>query len=198
MKSKYLGGKRNRRVDYIIKTLAVNVQSDLDNRHKRQGIGLEGQDLRARRRDQILATARNISPDSIEQVSNTEFLVASESRQGHRYPIDLTQFATCDCDDFPRIRFCKHIAAVKVHFPHVFPRERTSSEVPEPVQAHDPEPSSSTPESDATEERVILLKDVNALYKQFIAVSDDATADLEALKSVKYSLNAVIASANGS
>ena len=26
---------------------------------------------------------------------------------------------TCDCQDFPRIQFCKHIAAIHLHFPHL-------------------------------------------------------------------------------
>ena len=199
MKSKYLGGKRNWRVDFILKTLTDNVQSDLNNRHRRQAIGLEGRDLRATRRDQILATAKQMSLDSIYQVSNTEFLVASESRPGHRYPIDLTEL-TCDCNDFPRIRFCKHIAAVNVHFPQLFPKESSSSDIPELRWAQDPPQTALESDADEDEERAILLKDINKLYQQLIAVSDDTTRDrpdLQALRSVKHSLNTAIASATG-
>jgi len=202
LKSHYLGGKRNRRVDYIIKTLVKKFVPDFQIRHAQQTIGLEGRDLECKRRQQILASARNIPLDSIHQVNDTEFFVASESYPGHCYMIDISDFTCdCDCDDFPRIRFCKHIAAANVYFPEYFPElfpepESSSSEIPEHTRAHDR--PQSAPESDADEERAILLKDIDALYQQLTGVSDDATPDLNALKSVKHSLNAAIASANGS
>ena len=201
MKSHYLAGKRNRRIDYIIKTLVKKFVPDFQIRHQRQTIGLEGWDLGDKRRQQILASARNIPLDSIHQVNDTEFFVDSESYPGHRYLIDLSDSTcNCDCDDFLRIQFCKHIAAVNVYFPESFPEpeESSSSEIPEPARAQDP--PQSTPRSDADEERDILLKDINALCQQLttVSVSDDATPDLEALKSVKYSLKAAIALANRS
>ena len=169
--------------------------SDYQNWHKRQLVGLEGPDLEEAHCEQILESARNISPDSIRLVSNTEILVASESNPGHCYPIDLTQ-STCNCKDFPRIQLCKHIAAVNVHFPALCSEGSSPSEIPECVCNQDlPQ---SAPVSDADKERVVLLKDINALCQQLLAVSDDATPDLEALKSVKCGLKAAIALANGS
>jgi len=195
LKSHCLSGKCNQRIDYVIEKFMTYFISDCQNRHKRQLVGLEGPDLEEARREQILESARNISPDSIHPVSNTEFLIASESNPGHRYPIDLTQ-STCDCKDFPRIRLCKHIAAVNEHFPALRSKGSSFSEIPECMR--DQDLPQSAPKPNADEERVVLLKDINALCQQLTALSDDATPDLEALKTVKHSLKAVIASANGS
>ena len=83
------------------------------------------------------------------------------------------------------------------YFPELFPElESSSSEIPEYMHAQD-QPQSA-PESDTDKERTILLKDINALYQQPTSVSNDTTPDLKALKSVKHSLNAAIASANRS
>ena len=87
LKSHCLDGKHNRWIDYIIQALVFDFLSDVENRHKRQIIGLEGPDLEDTRRQQILTTARNISPDSIKKVNDNEFVVASESIAGHRYMI---------------------------------------------------------------------------------------------------------------
>ena len=169
--------------------------SDYQNQHKRQLVGLEGPDLEEVYHEQILENTRNISLDSIHPVSNTEFLVASESNPGHCYLIDLTQ-PTCDCKDFPRIRLCKHIAAVNVHFPPLCSKGSSFSKILECMC--DQDLPQSAPKSNADEEHVVLLKDIKALYQQLTALSDDTTPDLEALKTVKHSLKAVIALANRS
>jgi len=170
---------------------------DFQIRHERQAIGLEGLGLGDKCRQQILASARNIPLDSIHQVNDSKLFVASESYLGHRYLVDLSDSTyDCDCDDFPRIRFCKHIAAVNVYFPELFPEpERTSSpKIPECACVQDlPQIA---PESDV-DKRVVLLKDINALCQQLMTVSDDAAPDVEALELVKFSLNVVIRLANG-
>ena len=195
LKSHCLGGKHNWRIDYVIEKFVTYFISDCQNQHKRQLVGLEAQDLEEARRKQILESTRNISPDSIHLVSNTEFLVASESNPGYRYPIDLTQ-STCDCKDFPRIWLYKHIAAVNEHFPALHSKGSSFSEILECMCDQDLPQSASKPNAD--EECIVLLKDINVLCQQLTALSDDATPDLEALKTVKHSLKAVIASANGS
>ena len=177
--------------------LVAKFVPDFEIWHERQTVGLEGRDLEGKCRQQILASTRNIPLDSIHRLSNTEFFVASQSYPGHQYLINLSQ-STCDCNDFPRIRFCKHIAAINVHFPELFPEpeESNSPVILECVRA--PILPQSAPGFDADEERVILLKEINALCQQLTAVSDDRTPDLDDLKSVKYSLSTAIASANGS
>jgi hypothetical protein len=88
------------------------------NRHERQIVRFEGLDLAGDRRREILVSARNISRGSILQFNHTQFHVASQSRSGTFHSIDLN-LMMCDCQDFPRIRFCKHIAAIHLHFPHL-------------------------------------------------------------------------------
>src|SRR5260221_2275632 len=156
--------------------------------------GIEGPDLEGARRQKIQASARNISPDSIHQVSGYAFLVASESQLGRYYRIDLTQ-STCDCDNFLRIRYYKHIAAIYVHFPQLCPKESSPSEIPEPPCAPDPPQRAPRSDEDSAD---ILLEDINALSQQLNAVTDRSNQDLQALKSVRHSLRAAIASANGS
>jgi len=198
LKSHYLGGKRNRRVNYIIKTLVKKFVPDFQIRHEQQTVGLEGWGLEDKHQQQILVSARNIPLDSIHQVNDTELSVASKSYPGHCYLVDLSNSTCdCDCDDFLRIRFCKHIAAVNVYFPELFPEpERSSSpEIPECARIQDPPPSA--PGSDANEEHVVLLKDITTLCQQLMAVSDEATPNVQTLESVKFSLNAAIALANG-
>ena len=177
--------------------LVAKFVPDFEIRHKRKTVGLEGWDLKGKRRKQILASARNIPLDSIHQLSDTKFIVASQSYPGHRYLIDHSQ-STCDCNDFPRIRFCKHIAAINVHFPELLPEpeESNSPMILEHMRAQIlPQ---SAPGSDTDEKRAILLKEINALCQQLTAVSDDGTPDLDDLKSVKYSLSTAIALANRS
>ena len=87
-------------------------------RHERQEVGIEGLDLTEQRRQEILISARAISHDSIQQFDNTQFHIASRSRPGNYYAVDLDQ-ATCECQDFLHIHFCKHIAVVLAHFPHL-------------------------------------------------------------------------------
>jgi hypothetical protein len=88
------------------------------NWHERQIVGLEGLDLAGDWRREILASTRNISWDSVLQFNHTQFHVASQSCSGTFHSIDLN-LMTCNCQDFPRIRFCKHIAAIHLHFPHL-------------------------------------------------------------------------------
>src|SRR6267142_1672484 len=99
-------------------TLVVYMNQYYLNRHERQIVGFEGLDLAGGRRQEIIASARTISRDSVLQFNRTHFHVASQSRPGALYSIDLN-LMTCDCQDFPRIRFCKHIAAIHLHFPHL-------------------------------------------------------------------------------
>jgi len=50
LKTHCLGGKRNRRVDYVIQALVVDFLPEIKSRHGRQLVNLEGPDLLARRR----------------------------------------------------------------------------------------------------------------------------------------------------
>jgi hypothetical protein len=80
-----------------------------------------------------------------------------------------------------------------VHFPRLCPKSSSGPKVPERISA--PDQSLCAPQSESVD---ILLKDINALCQQLNAVSDDSTPDLQALRSIKYSLRAAIVLANGS
>ena len=196
MKTHYLGGKRNQRVNSIVRTLVLKVVPDFDFKHRQQLTNMKGLNLNDSHHRRVEASARNISPDSIHYVDGTTFYVASQSLLGHYYLIDMTQSA-CDCKDFPRIRYCKHIAAIDMHFPQLCPKGNSSSKIPERMYVPDMPERKHTPRSEE-ESTEIILKDISALCQQLSAVSNHSTLDLQALKVIKRSLKMAIALANGS
>ena len=99
---------------------------EYEARHKRQITGFEGLDLAVEWQRQILSCAQDIARSSILQLDHLQFHVASQSRPGLYYEVDL-QRSTCNCDDFPRIRFCKHIAVIYSYFPDLLPPQDTPS-----------------------------------------------------------------------
>src|SRR6267142_2692711 len=215
LKSHWLDGKRNRRIDHILYTLVVHMNQYYLNRHKRQIVGFEGLDLAGGQRQEIIASARTISWDSVLQFNHTQFHVASQSRPGALYSIDLN-LTTCDCQDFPRIRFCKHIAAIHLHFPHlcfeqsdpIMPLEY--SLVPD-QQDSDPDSdsdsasasksgSASAPEAALPEEILTLTCKIISLSQNLATKKIDQShypAVIEAIWSTKYSLVVADASAEG-
>jgi hypothetical protein len=114
LETHHLGGKCNWHVDYVIQVLTTCFQSEFKNQYGRQDIGLNGPDLKGSCHRQILTSTQTTSPDLIHQISNTKFVIASQSHPGYHYMIDLNQ-STYNCNDFSRIWFCKHIAAITVH-----------------------------------------------------------------------------------
>ena len=97
-----------------------------EDRHARQSVGLEGPDLVGQRRREISARAENITRDSIQDFGDSaQFHVASRSRPQEYHIVDLRR-PTCDCEDFPRILFCRHIAGIYLHFPHLNPEKRST------------------------------------------------------------------------
>jgi len=75
--------------------------------------------------EEIKASAWTIPLNLVLNFNSTHFHIASQSHPGKFYMIDLIQ-STCDCADLPWIQFCKHIATVEVHFPHLCPEESTA------------------------------------------------------------------------
>src|SRR6267142_916271 len=217
LKSHWLDGKRNRRIDHILYTLVVHMNQYYLNRHERQIVGFEGLDLAGGRRRDIIASAQTISRDSVLQFNHTQFHVASQSRPGALYSIDLN-LTTCDCQDFPRIRFCKHITAIHLHFPHlcfeqsdpIMPLEY--SLVPD-QQEGDPDSDSSS-DSDSTSKsgsmsapQAALPEEILTLTCEIISLSQNLAtkkidqshylAVIEAIWSAKYSLAVANTSAEG-
>jgi hypothetical protein len=88
------------------------------NRHKCQIVGLNRKDLAMEHREEILECLADIPSDSIQRLNYTQFHIASKSHPGLYHTVDLYQ-STCKCEDFLRIWFCRHIAAIIFHFPEL-------------------------------------------------------------------------------
>jgi len=162
------------------------------SRHDRQAVGLEGRDLAAARRSQILSSAKDISPDSILQFDHIQFHVASQSHPGKYYAIDL-QRSTRDCADFPRVWFCKHIAAIYAHFPHLSPEGINTPVLTEDITLLSQQECASTQEDNLQS----LTQDIAAL-SQTLASKSSSSAILKAARLAKYTLTAAISSIEGS
>ena len=175
-------------------------------RHRRQAVGLEGPDLAGQRRRDLLARARGVPRDSIQQFDSTQFHVASISFPGSYYSIDLNR-STCNCRDFPRSRFCKHLAAVNVHFPHLCKKESSPpidfgllGESGMPYRVPTPEIHRTPSPQEGVQK---LMQDIKLLSKQLNdkiegLTDESAAAVIQAVRSVKHSLAAAIASTQGS
>ena len=111
LKSHWLYRKHQHRIDHIIVTLVMGMVGYYENKHSCQIVGLDGKDLAAERRQELLERAAEIPSESIQKIDDTQFHVASKSRPGLYHSVDLHR-STCQCEDFPRIRFCRHIAAI--------------------------------------------------------------------------------------
>src|SRR5258708_25320360 len=113
LKSIWLEGKRNRRMDHLVHMLVVEFISDLEMHHKWQELGMHGGDLAEQCCQQILRHAPETPLTQIRKIDDLHFEVqSSNSNKFHLINLVAT---TCSCSDFPCIRLCKHIAAV-VHF----------------------------------------------------------------------------------
>jgi hypothetical protein len=163
----------------------------------------EGLDLASVWQQKIIASTRDISEDSILQFDLTQFHVASQSHPGTFYLVNLN-LSTCDCQDFPRIRFCKHIAVIHLHFPHLCFEDSDpiipSENPPDPDQHEgdsDPDPVSCpkyTPRAEKTLQ--LLMQEINSLSQNLTSknISQSSyNAVLKAIQSAKYSLTAAIA-----
>jgi hypothetical protein len=100
-------------MDHLIHMLVKEYLPEIEHRHKRQTLGMEGPNLGEKRRYQILTRAPETPLAKIKKIDDLHFEVQSSSSV-KCYQVDLsTKF--CNCIDFPNISLCKHIAAV-VHF----------------------------------------------------------------------------------
>jgi hypothetical protein len=88
-------------------------------RERCQEFGFEGPDLEMKRHLEIQALACKIGSDQITPVEGSngnEYHICSQSNPTQQHRVNINAY-TCDCQDFPRISFCKHICAVQCHFP---------------------------------------------------------------------------------
>lgn len=98
-----------------------------------QQIGFEGPDLAEKHRLAVLKSAKTISIDMIKCVNDSQFRVASQSYLSRYYLVDI-QRLICDCPDFPRVQFCKHICAVKIWYPFIPPVDNQDQDLSRSAQ----------------------------------------------------------------
>jgi hypothetical protein len=89
LKSHWLDRKRQRRIDHVIVTLVKGMVPYYEHRHSRQIVGLNGKDLAAERRQELLERAAEIPSESIQKVDDTQFHVTSKSWPGLYHAVDL-------------------------------------------------------------------------------------------------------------
>jgi hypothetical protein len=196
LKSKWLDGKRNRRVDMLIHTLVRDLMPDIEDRHKWHSMK-KRDDLEAWCWHTILARALEIPHDFILKLEGMRFQVHS-STQELFFDVDLVN-STCTCSDFPRIEFCKHIASAE-HFFRVGKAGPTSQ--PSLI-----EPASLNTKNGNTTYDVNSVVSLISVTNKIIALSqellmhtpkpEDVSNTVKSLRSVSKHLAAVVASGTG-
>lgn len=117
----YIGleGKRNRRLDHLIYVLVHDVVPYFRAKHHWQEFGFEGLDLEMKRRAEINAAAPSFPVDNITDYEIDDepgqFSVQSQSNPQITYHVDIEAY-TCNCPSYSLIFYCKHLAAVQLHF----------------------------------------------------------------------------------
>src|SRR5258708_38595600 len=114
LKSIWLEGKRNRRMDHLVHMLVVEFISDLEMHHKWQELGMHGGDLAEQCCQQILRHAPETPLTQIRKIDDLPFEVqSSNSNKFHLINLVAT---TCSLSNFPRIQLFKHIVPVMQSF----------------------------------------------------------------------------------
>ena len=164
LKSKWLGGKRNQRIDHLIHVLIVNMLPDHVARYHSQMLGFKGPDLAEKRREQIRAWAPEMNAGSIHNLGGGDlFSVEPTTDSTRRYQVDLGKLS-CDCPDWPKVRLCKHVAAVDHFHGHNYKR----------MQAVEVAPKTPPPNQEASDTHGAAT---TSILQNVISVSRDALND---------------------
>ena len=119
LKGKFLHGKRNRRIDHLIHVLINDVVTYFSAKHHRQDFGFEGLDLEMRHHTKVDAAAQTFPLTNITELEVDDelgqFSVQSQSDPSISYHVDIETYV-CDCPSWPLIFYCKHLAAIQLHF----------------------------------------------------------------------------------
>ena len=117
-----------------------------------------------------------------------------QSQSGKYYSIDLDQFSY-DCIDFPKINFCKHIAAIYEHFPHLCLEEKSLILGP-----YLPQSSAPIQHDSRLEDILPILIWIQASLSRLSEITYSSAASwavFDAIQSADYSLDLAIASTGG-
>lgn len=139
LKGKMLEGKCNHRMDNLIWTLTNHVIPYYCAKHHCQQFGFEGPNLELQWQKDIEATSHFIKIDNVEEViQGSHYTVHSQSHPDKHYNVDMDSY-TCNCEYFPLISYCKHLAAIQLLFsedvvaipiPHNQIRREINNELP--------------------------------------------------------------------
>ncbi|KAF5342493.1 hypothetical protein D9611_001694 [Ephemerocybe angulata] len=121
LKTKFMQGKRNRRLDHLIHLLVKEVIAYFLHKHRSQEFGFSGPDLEVQETRRIQAISQTIPATDIEESDENDdiFHVKSQSSPGIVYRVDLDTYE-CECPSFSKVLLCKHIFAVQTHFSEVY------------------------------------------------------------------------------
>ncbi|KAI0273022.1 hypothetical protein BGY98DRAFT_1099611 [Russula aff. rugulosa BPL654] len=160
------------------------VPPNLEIRHERQTLGMEGPNLAEKRCRQILKHAPETPLGKIQKMDDSHFEVQS-SKTKQSYHIDLNTI-TCNCRDFPRIRLCKHIAAVAHFFGGVDlgprpPDNTSASELPNSPVQQDSSAGAGSTDDDAT---ASLISAANNMIRVTQELISNTPRDLHIAKSI--------------
>ena len=171
-----------------------------ENRCHRQEWQFEGTDLAKKQRKEICACSPEISDDSIKCLGNGRFYVRSAADLVKMYLVDLSKDSSsdmstmhliengkdsCNCPDWPRVRLCKHIAAV-AHFR----TDQTNTPNPAP-QEHKHSNGNRSPVSNAS--TVPILKKMINVSRDYLSDGPPSLpGTVQSLRPVEWHLTAVI------
>lgn len=201
LKSTWLEGKRNRRVDQLINVLVTELLSDIEDRLERQDVGLHREDLAGRRELEIRNRAPETPRDYITRVADMHFQVRSSDKE-IKYEVDLLN-TECTCLDFPRIKFCKHLASVEHYFGEAKVAPGNPSSQPSPIAPalHKTDRRDAAYDENAAAASLIsVTNEIIALSQELLMRTPKPEAVSNTVKSlhlVRSQLAAVIVSANG-
>jgi hypothetical protein len=179
-------------VDHLIHTLMEEFLPDLEIRHERQTLGFEGPNLAEKRRRQILTRAPETPLRKIQKIDDLHFEVQS-SNTNQSYHVDLNSIA-CNCKDFPRIRLCKHIAAVAHFFGGVDlgPRPPDNASASESAMPNSPVQQDGSAGSTNDDATASLISAANNMIRVTQGLISNTPRDPHIAKSITKSLNSML------
>ena len=196
----WLDRKHNQRANHLVYTLVVKMVLYYENCHHCQELGFHGPNLAQKRLKEIHVRTPEVKADSVHTQGDDHFYVCSEKEPSRTYQVNLGK-QSCDCPDWPRVRLCKHIAAVAHFFGNVelLPTDFASAPAPPPATVHpDVTPLGSSPARSDTAAAAIL-ENVISVSKDFL--SDGAPSSpgtVRSLHMVEAHLSAVVRSVRSS
>jgi hypothetical protein len=187
-------------MDYLLNMLVKEFLPNIEHRHKRQVLGMEGPNLAEKRRRQILRRTPETPIEKIKKIDDLHFEVQSSNSPKH-YQIDLSS-TTCNCSDFPNISLCKHIAAI-VHFfgganlgPQPPPDEsKASASEPGEHRSLGQPVGHSAADDDAAASFLSAANESMSLLQQLITKAPRDPASAKSLNMIRSQLSALVLSA---